>query len=227
MNMPCILFAAGIDWLETLLPVLFVLFWIVSQLFAIFRRIAGNAGPQPPVVLPLPRERVGEPRRPPQPAPQGPDPRDELQRQIEEFLKTATDARRQQADVPREPPPRPKPPTAPRQKQRDTKRLEPVATKPVAPPPTPTPLPPLAPGAERHVGSLEARPTEVARHVQDAFAHKLDHLPPGLGANGRSADAAKHGASLAESLVTAARNPATIRQAILLREILERPVDRW
>jgi hypothetical protein len=31
----------------------------------------------------------------------------------------------------------------------------------------------------------------------------------------------------ARELVEAARDPATIRQAILLREILERPVDRW
>jgi hypothetical protein len=30
-----------------------------------------------------------------------------------------------------------------------------------------------------------------------------------------------------DELVQLLRNPATIRQAILLREVLDRPVDRW
>ena len=34
------MFAAGLDWLEGLLPALFVGFWILSQVFAIFRRPA-------------------------------------------------------------------------------------------------------------------------------------------------------------------------------------------
>ena len=163
------------------------------------------------VLRPLPREPlepIGEPLRP---VPDGLDPREELQRQIEEFLKNAAEGRR------------PKPPAAPRREDRERKRIEPAVAKPAAAPP----LPPLAPAAERHVGSLESRPTEVARHVQDAFAHDLGHLAPGIAAAARRTEAAKPGATTAESLVTAARNPATIRQAILLREILERPVDRW
>jgi hypothetical protein len=46
----CVLFAAGFDWLEALLPFLFVAFWIVSQVFAVFRRLQGGGRqqPQPP-----------------------------------------------------------------------------------------------------------------------------------------------------------------------------------
>jgi hypothetical protein len=47
------LFAAGLDWLEGLLPVLFVLFWIVSQVFNALKA-AGKGRPQPPVVRPPP-----------------------------------------------------------------------------------------------------------------------------------------------------------------------------
>jgi hypothetical protein len=37
------LFAAGFDWLEAILPLLFVLIWIVSQVVAVFRRVRGGA----------------------------------------------------------------------------------------------------------------------------------------------------------------------------------------
>ena len=117
MNAPvaCLLFAAAIDWLESLLPVLFVGFWILSQVFAIFRRVAGGgeaakgnggARPQPPA------------------APEaGPELRGDLQKQIEEFLRQATGER------PVQPKPQPRPiaqpkPAAPR----------PVVAKAVTPP---------------------------------------------------------------------------------------------
>ena len=45
------LFAAGFDWIEGLLPLLFVIFWIVSQVVNVVRRVAGGGGPPaaPPV----------------------------------------------------------------------------------------------------------------------------------------------------------------------------------
>ena len=36
------LFAAGFDWLEAVLPLLFVLIWIISQVVAFFRRVGGG-----------------------------------------------------------------------------------------------------------------------------------------------------------------------------------------
>ena len=206
MTMPGILFAAGIDWLETRLPLLFVGFWIVSQVFAVFRRLAGG---------PRPMERVREIQRPRPPAPvAGPDPRDDLHRQIEEFLKQATSPT--PAVVKRRDPPKPKPGAA---KSGPPKR---EAQQPMA-----------ARTEGQRVGALGTAPSDVERHVHDAFAHELSHLALGLESPGRgqpggeSVAAARPAASTAQELVKAARNPATVRQAILLREILERPVDRW
>ena len=229
MNAPvaCLLFAAAIDWLESLLPVLFVGFRILSQVFAIFRRVAGGgeaakgnggARPQPPA------------------APEaGPELRGDLQKQIEEFLRQATGER------PVQPKPQPRPiaqpkPAAPR----------PVVAKAVTPPALSSRETAPRAGVERNVGSFAAGKTDVARHVQDAFAHDLKHDRPGIGlANaplraGRSPLAgqpaaapaapkrtAKLPVSTAAELLEALRNPATIRQTILLREVLERPVDRW
>jgi hypothetical protein len=229
MNAPvaCLLFAAAIDWLESLLPVLFVGFWILSQVFAIFRRVAGGgeaakgnggARPQPPA------------------APEaGPELRGDLQKQIEEFLRQATGER------PVQPKPQPRPiaqpkPAAPR----------PVVAKAVTPPAVSSRETAPRAGVERNVGSFAAGKTDVARHVQDAFAHDLKHDRPGIGLanaplragrpplDGQPAAApaapkrtAKLPVSTAAELLEALRNPATIRQTILLREVLERPVDRW
>jgi hypothetical protein len=52
------LIAAGLDWLEGLLPVVFVLIWIVSQVMNLFRNAAGKQGERP----------GGQPVRPPRPA---------------------------------------------------------------------------------------------------------------------------------------------------------------
>jgi hypothetical protein len=196
--MPCILFAAGLDWLENLLPVLFVGFWILSQVFAVFRRVAGNGRPaEPPVVRRL---------EPPQPAPlpMPPEDREQLEQQIEEFLRR----------VNREPAPTPRAPqkTAPQK----TAVQKPSIVKPSPSPPKP------------------AIATDVASHVREAFAHDLKHDRPALAtpAKPRRPDApapaaTKHRATVAAELAQALRDPASIRRAILLREVLERPADRW
>lgn len=195
MPLKCILFAAGLDWLENLLPVLFVGFWILSQVFAVFRRVAGNGRPaEPPVVR---RPEPARPAPPHMPA----EGREQLEQQIEEFLRR----------VNREPAPKPAPKPTP---------------QPRAPQPTPAAAKP-APVA-----------TDVASHVRQAFAHDLKHdrLPLAKPATARRADelapatppaATTHRAKIAAELAQALRNPASIRQAILLREVLERPADRW
>ena len=45
---PCdlVILAAGLDWLEGLLPIAFVLIWIVSQVMNLFRNAAGKRGDQ-------------------------------------------------------------------------------------------------------------------------------------------------------------------------------------
>jgi hypothetical protein len=80
------------------------------------------------------------------------------------------------------------------------------------------------------VGTFEAGETQVARHVHDAFAHELKHLAAGLsdaGPQNAVPAAPKPRASQAEELAHLLRSPASIRQVILLREVIDRPTHRW
>ena len=104
------LFAAGIDWLEALLPILFVGFWIVSQIVAVIRKIAGPAAPNRPGPAARPVA-----RRPEEPIG---DVRSELERQIEEFLG--------QSPAGRAAPPKPIPKPA-QQRRPERPRVSPAA----------------------------------------------------------------------------------------------------
>ncbi len=210
-----ILIAAGFDWLESLLPFLFVAFWIVSQVFSVFRRLAGGGKEPPgkPVVV------VQKRPRPAPPAARGPE--DDLKQQIEEFLRTAGSRRPVETAADRNrgqttPPPAP---------------VRPVVAKPAAA--SGQPAASLRPGSDRHVGSLDEKSTDVARHVRDVFSHEISHIPAGpagtgvAGAGTAASRERKPVNATAAELVEAFRDPATIRRAILLREVIERPVDRW
>lgn len=203
-----ILFAAGIgDWLEALLPALLGLLWVVSQVFNALKA-AGRARQPPPVVRP-PRPR---PRPVVDPA-QAEDIRAELERQIGEFLERP----RPSADRP--PPRRPRPTSGP------------PAGRKVARPADQAPLPVPAAGktAAHDRQPSAAQGSAVARHVQDAFGQELKHLASSLpGAPPAGSESHGSGAATpAAELATGLRDPATLRQLVLLREILERPVDRW
>jgi len=208
------LFAAGFDWLEAILPFLFVGFWILSQVFAVFRRVAGGPVRPPVGGRPVrPRDAAGAP--PPLPEAE----RSALERQIADFLR----------DVQRDPrvADRPQPKAAPPRRPAasaspSAARVAPAAARQV----------PAGAATPRTVGGLGTGPTDVARHVQDAFAQELGHLHSGLeasGADGPGREPTSRGASgLAPAdLVRNLRDPALLRQAVLLREILERPIERW
>lgn len=65
-----VVFAAGLDWLEALLPFLFVLFWIVSQIVNVVRNLAGRGQPaRGPARLPPRPEMPRRPELPPRPQP--------------------------------------------------------------------------------------------------------------------------------------------------------------
>lgn len=208
MNVVGPLFAAGADWLDFVLPILVAIFWVVGQILNLIRRPAG-AGCRPPAAPPRPPRRpvAGEP-----PA----DVRVQLERQIEEFL-------RQSRGEPQQPAPRPTPPpAAPR---RD--RSQAAGKKPAKPPAgaaakSAKPAPRLT---DRQFVPLGDAGDDVVEHVQEAFANDLGHRDPMLapppaaktaGADAISADFAK-----------AVRDPAALRRLIVMREILDRPVDRW
>ncbi|MEI6240463.1 MAG: hypothetical protein WCR51_08735 [Planctomycetia bacterium] len=230
---PPVLFAAGIDWLEAVLPILFVGFWILSQVFAVLRRAAG--GPARPPVVRVPdavRDDAARPRPLAQPEV---DPRAELDKQIADFLRQVTgEAPRTAPERTRTQPPPLRPESSPQPR---------VEKRPPSPAVLQPPRPALAqarsagertqPVGERHVGTLDVQSSDVARHVQDAFKQQLGHLHSGLERPGDETPGTEAprrvggGRMTARDLVAAARDPATIRQAILLREILERPVDRW
>jgi hypothetical protein len=236
----CVLFAAGFDWLEALLPVAFVLFWIVSQIIAVIRRVqGGNGRGNAPRPQPLPR--IEPPRGPAQPVPEGADWRGELERQIAEFLR---ESQGQPAAQARE---KPAPRTADSGPRRDdtaqgrgrekSRSQRSVTNKPAAERQTtrqtvrPAAVPARPATATATTGAgVEPAKGDVTRHVQEAFPRSLSHLEGGLvhDAPPMIGDpATRPTATAADDLVKMLRNPATIRQVIIMREVLDRPVDRW
>ena len=243
------LLAAGFDWLEAVLPFLFVVIWIISQIMALVRRVSGGGAdgapaPRPEVIRELPR------RLRPLPPAAPPVAGDSLERQIEEFKRArqgmpAAGGRAEPPPVPRpNRSPRPAPatlaplpqrrpapasssPRAPRAAEASTPQRAPLTDTSLAPGglERPTPLP--------QFGKLDARQTEVDRHVSDAFAHDLGHRTTGLadhhlaGAREPAAAAEPAAVTQADELVRMLSNPQGLRQLILLREVLDRPLDRW
>jgi hypothetical protein len=224
---------AAADWLEALLPLLFFIFWIVSQVVNVVRRVRGG----PPVGGPV----VKEIRRQP-PAAQGSGPGDaraDIERQIEAFRRAQQEAASRppasapaSASRPRTPPALPQPKSPSKDGGRKARSA--------APPPPPQPRP--------RGGAIGGHAGEIGRHVDEAFSHDLAHAPsaaPQTPLAARAATrgtgeplsrrteqaettaAAPHPTTAAEELVAILRNPATVRQVVLLREVLDRPVERW
>lgn len=198
-----LLLAAGLDWLEGLLPFLFVLIWIVSQVMNLFRNAAGKQGERP----------GGQPVRPPRPAARPHRPPAEQQggdidREIQEFLTRSL--RGEQSPPPPRPPVRSRPPKPIRSKPTGTSRLSRSESS-------------RDTAIASRIGGLAGRGGDVADHVAAAFAHDLAHeVPVTAGADGSS-----RGSGLVEELVAAVRSPDELRKLILLREVLDRPTHRW
>jgi len=254
---------AANDWLEGLVPFLFFVIWIVSQVVGVVRRIGGGGkvaggdpnagrpvGPAPgqvrevrPPVVPAGEldRRAAEPdRRAAEPDRRAAEldrrvAQDDLQRQIEAF-------RRGQAeggipDPPRRTPQRP--PALPKAPP----RREPVTVKTAAPrgqeggvrrSPAPTANRSAPAPARQGTSSANNAPPilgghagEIGRHVDGAFAHDLAHAGIRPGSSDQSAVAPQTVPTVAHDLVAMFRDPKTIRQVILLREVLDRPIDRW
>jgi len=250
--------------LESLLPFLFVIYWIVSQVFGALRRGQRAPGPQP-------RPQRIEPA--PRPQADAGDPHGDITRQIEEFLRQASG----------EPPRRPAGGAGPRPAEaaRPQPAVRPQTSPPAAPPRRPTTLSPrerdealqprdgtaeprrvdsrsprdrgdVTPVAEAaRKGNKKPRMTRppaapprspppsltrldagtdesVERHVTEAFGRELPHLAAGqAGGPPPSAPSSSATPSLTADLVRKLRDPASIRELILIREVLDRPVHRW
>lgn len=205
-----VLFAAGLDWLEALIPVLFVLFWIVSQVVNVVRAIGKAAQPKPvppPPVRPAADPAMAEARR-------------DLERHLEEFLGR---------NVGGEPPP---PPPRSRKERRPAadgrgQRGGSNRSQRLPHPDVPLPVATAGPAVTRSLGSLASQTTEIARHVEEAFAHDLQHRSGSAPLSATTAEKAASAAGVGVGLVAALRERESLRRLILLREVLERPVERW
>lgn len=218
------LFAAGLDWIETLLPILFFAGWILSQVVNVVRKVGGEAARPQPVP---PRRRVpGEP-----PA----EVRHDLERQIEEFLRQARGEQKPADDQTARPRPAAKParPDAGAGRQKPPR---PAAPQPKTLPPVSRQKPAASRGgapprlADRHLEPLGASGDDVVEHVRDAFSKPLGQLESPLAevpATTAARPAAGGEAAAAGGIAAELRDPVALRRLILMREILERPVQRW
>ncbi|MBL9122622.1 MAG: hypothetical protein JNG90_03250 [Planctomycetaceae bacterium] len=231
------LLAAGNDWVVAVLTIaLPAVIWVLNFAFGRLNQPA----PRPP-----------QPGRLPPQAPDKVSPEDEVQ----EFLRRVRQ-RREDVDAlevlrPREalqPPARPveRPAARPRQ---------PRGTKASNRPPVRTPLPATKPEPRKPLGSrigeqvardidtsdvteragqltkLDQADEQMEARIQSTFNRKLGQLDATASATdsqgGKSADAATEETSLAAQLLAQLANPAGVRQAVLMREIFDRPTHRW
>lgn len=83
----------------------------------------------------------------------------------------------------------------------------------------------------RQLSKLDQADEQMEARIQSHFNRKLGSLESTASAEPESAksDQAAEGAaaSLAEQLLTQIRNPEGLRQAVLMREIFDRPTHRW
>ena len=255
-----LLLAAGFDWLEGLLPLLFVFIWIISQVLNVFRRVAAagrrdddddededddefefefdellqqrnvtrhcpGCGHQfvasAAAIAPCPecgRLTVDETSADVDLADNVPvlSDRDSIAAEIEAFLGRS----RQPPPLPEPARPKPRPLTEPAE----------------------TPAQPVA-AMLAAADSTERANDAISRHIHDVFDKGLGRLPDGTvenpwadlepatpGRSSRDDAAAVDAAALSAatgSLATLLKNPVTVRQALVLREVLDRPTDRW
>ena len=207
--MPFVVLAAGLDWLEGLLPALFVGFWILSQVFALFRRVP--QGREPVVVV-----------KPAPPAEQPLPNQERLLKEIEEFL---TDRRNGQSQAnEQQKAPATRPPDQRLRRRAEARRDRGTGQPPRVADAVVTPPPLLVPAAT-NVSQPPVVATDIARHVDKAFANDLAHAaPPSVDDKGTAQPSQS---AARPPLVALLRDPETIRQAVVLREVLERPTGRW
>ena len=230
-----VLLAAGIgDLLGILVPIVFFVVYVLNQL------LSAKADPkQPPRNarrrVPQPAERPMRPAQP-QRKPQGEAA--QLNTEIEQFLKRASSRRSQQPARDRAASAPTAPPKAPPAARSDEKPLDvaPIEDRPREG---------VAASVEKHLGSRKFKQwqdhlaedvsqsdEEMERHLQQVFHHRLGTL------GGETADASTQGAdvqtmvikdapSAAAAFAQLLRTPEGMRQALVVSEILTRPVDRW
>ena len=228
---------ADAEWLKFIPAIIFFVVWVLNQLFT-----AGKAKPGAPAERGAPRRVPPPPGNPPR-AVQAPQP--QLQTEIEEFLKRANQQRERkarQAQQPAPAPPRPRP-----VQQAPPRRELPIEVEVVEMPRRGDRVGALS---EHHMTTrqFDESSTHMAddilegdrarkQHEDKVFRHNVgkladtssggagDQSAPAMAA--AAAAAAAPGAGEVPTFADLLRNPANLRQAIILNQIFERPTDRW
>jgi hypothetical protein len=221
--------AAADDWMKFIVPFVFLIIYVLNHLL-------GGGKPKPnqprsgkPARKPQVGERMERPIRSPgaETSPQ----QAKLNAEIEEFLKRA-DARRGESQRSKQPKP-PQPvalPKPPRESKRDRR---------------PRKFGEVADSVEKHLGNrgFEKRAEHLAddvtrseeqmeEHLQKAFGRRLGTLAePGTDPTAAISDVKKAPEPIlqgtANEFATLLANPRTLKQLIVLNEILARPESRW
>lgn len=221
------------DW-SWVVPVLFVVFWVLSHLWNAFNAAAqkqkqqqqrGERALRPP----------GQGQQPGAAPPAEPTTQEKLNSEIEEFLKRANERRadkNRRAGQPSQQPaqqaskkPQPKQEASEKKSRRQRESV--------------------SQSVEEHLGTgkFEVREQQLtadmarselqmSQHVQQVFEHRLGSLGEST-TEGQPAPAETKAAPPAEQNAEALAaaglvvNQENLRRAIILREVLERPTDRW
>jgi hypothetical protein len=220
---PAPLFAAGIEWV--IYGILFVIFVVVPALGKV---LSGMKAPPPP-------KGGDRPMRPARPAASG-----SVQNEIEEFLRRANQKNAVGTNRPQRPPPRAKPPEKPGRSE--IVRAEAVGERPVGG------------EVEKHVKQyldkeefvrraknlgeeVAEADDKIERRLKSVFDHSLGKIAatPGETASSPDAKLADSAPQLTVAMPSVAAgdvaalfsNPLSVRQAVIISEILNRPLERW
>jgi hypothetical protein len=228
---------AAAQWTEVIIPIVVFVIWLINQIAAFNK---GKPGPKPQVNRP-PNPNAGQNRGPLE--------------EVEQFLREARKAmeaqqrgQQPQRSQPQPPPPKPKPQR--QQKQQPKKQEKPATRKPLS---AASRL--RSPEEEgewnraqlggsvgqhvsEHLGSSKfderagrlsqiqrAVDQDIGTHVKSSFDHQLGSLTPQTAASGEPISDIGDNATAA--LLAMLRDPQSMRNAIILQEILQPPTHRW
>lgn len=229
-----LLVAAIGDWLQFLIPLVFFIIYAINQL------LSGNKKQPPLPRIPRRNPEPERPRRseasPPPTSPPAGSGQSQLNAEIEQFLKRAEQRRSQSA---RREPPAKRPPEIPERRPapaEPARNLEPAPQRELSS---------VALSVEQHMGQrgfrqrVEHLADDITRadeqmeeHLKQAFGHRVGTLGdanPGsmTPATDVAATTEVETSAVAMALAKALSNPQSIRQAVVLQEILVRPEHRW
>jgi hypothetical protein len=233
------LIAAGDLW-SLVVPIVFFIIYALNHLL-------GAKGNRPPARNPQRRPPPERAEHPPQPLGQPADPMtgdpSQLNAEIEQFLRRATERRGDRSGRERAGSVKP-PPKAPQKPLRDTRREQPVDVVPIERPQ----LSSVSASVEKHLTERDRGFTSRAEHLADdivradqqmedhlqkAFSHRVGTLPdtaPKASTTPATDTVPQVVAGIspvAAGVIAILSDPKNLRQAVVLSEILDRPEHRW